>query len=157
MCNSDVVDSVRSIQSASEFRAAAFLHVGPVDVVSVVFDDALVDALQPQSLSIQVARPGHGPAGEEPRPLERRLLAEQAELGVCLYCLGQIGSEGVKGLVDLCVDLDGRCALSCGENPTTLNGFMSPHKSHFISGFDSTILKISNTKSTKMTFLSIQL
>lgn len=93
-------------QSASEFGAAAFL--------AAVFDDALVDALQPQSLSVQVARPRRSAAGEEPRPLQWRLLAEQGEFGVCLYGLGQEGSEGVEGLVDLCVDLDGRRALGCG-------------------------------------------
>lgn len=102
----DAVGAVRFIQSACVFGAAAFHHVGPVDVVSVVSDDALVDALQPQSLSVQVARPGRSPAGEEP-PLERQLLAEQGELGVCLYCLCQTGGEGVQRFVDLCVNLDG--------------------------------------------------
>lgn len=88
------------------------LHIQLV-LVSVVLNNPFVDALQPQSLSVQVPRSGCSPGGEEP-PRESQLFSKQGELSVTLYSLCQTGSEGVERFVYLCVNLDGRCVFSWG-------------------------------------------
>ena len=75
-------------------------------MISVILDYPLVYALQPESLAVQVPRPGGGrPGGEHPRQ-EARVVPEEDQLSVAFDGLGQARGKAVQGLVDLRVDLD---------------------------------------------------
>lgn len=90
-------------------------------LLSVVLDDPFIDALQPQSLTVQVSGSRCCP-GREQAPGQSQAVPEQRELGVALYGLRQGGGEGVEGFVDLCVDLDWGCVgvFSWGEECSEL-------------------------------------
>ena len=103
-----------------------FLVLVPWLVVSVVLDYPLVDALQPESLAVQVARPGGGrPAGEHPRQ-EAGVVPEEDQLSVAFDGFGQARGEAVQGLVDLRVHLErgGEGAFCLGDKQK-LNGWNS--------------------------------
>lgn len=92
-----------SNKQSDKLHSGCFFLCVPLYFISVIFYESFIDALEPQSLTVQVSGPLCCPRRAQS---DRKSLPKQSELSITLYSFCQAGRECVKRFMYLCVDLN---------------------------------------------------